>query len=232
MRPVITIFTEIDEKLNVNIRNTYINAVESTGGLPIVVPYIKSDESLETLIERCDGFIFSGGGDIDPKCYVEEKKPTCGDAEYNRDELEFRAFDSVFASGKPILAICRGIQLVNVCLGGTLYQDIPTEFETEIIHRQKEPDDAPSHEVNALENTPLYDLLKSKRVVANSFHHQAIKKLGDGLKITATADDGIIEGVYLPGERYFRAFQWHPERLVDIDEHNRLIFEDFINACR
>ena len=232
MRPIIAIFTEIDEKLNVNIRNTYINAVESTGGLPLIVPYLKSDESLETLIERCDGFIFTGGGDIDPRYYGEEKKPTCGDIEYNRDELEFRVFDSIFASGKPILAVCRGIQLVNVALGGTLYQDIPTELDTGMIHKQKEPEDAPSHEVNVLESTPLYELLKSKRVVANSFHHQAIKKLGNGLKIMATADDGIIEGAYIPGERYFRAFQWHPERLVDIDAHNRLIFEDFINACR
>ena len=127
--------------------------------------------------------------------------------------------------------MCRGIQLVNVCFGGTLYQDIPTELDTGMIHKQKEPEDAPSHEVNVLESTPLYELLKSKRVVANSFHHQAIKKLGDGLEIMATADDGIIEAVCFVGERYIRAYQWHPERLYVTDSLNRRLFCDFIEAC-
>ena len=231
MKPIIALFTEIDDKLNVNIRNTYINAIEGAGGLPLVVPYLKKFETVDALINACDGFVFTGGGDIEPKRYGHEKKDTCGGIEYYRDELEFRVFPSVFASGKPILAVCRGIQLVNVCFGGTLYQDIPTELDTNVIHKQKEPDDAPSHEVNVLENTPLYDLLKSTRITANSFHHQAIKDLGNGLEITALADDGIVEGVYLRGERYLMAYQWHPERLFDTDVHNRLVFEDFIKAC-
>ena len=231
MKPIIGILAEVDEDLTTAVKRNYISAVERSGGLPFVLPYVEDDEMLDGIVNACHGFFFTGGKDIDPARYGEVKKNNCGDTQPYRDDLEFRAFKKVFDSGKPILAICRGAQLVNAALGGTLYQDIPTEVNTELIHRQTEGEFEYSHEVNIKADTPLYMLVRAERIKANSFHHQAIKKLGNGLEVMATADDGIIEAVYHTGDQYIRAYQWHPERLFDKDEYNRGIFDDFIRNC-
>ena len=234
MKPIIGILAEVDENLVTSVKRNYISAIEKSGGLPFVLPYLEDNRILDGMIDVCHGFFFTGGKDIDPKRYSEEKKPTCDELQPNRDDLEFRAFEKIYASGKPILAICRGAQLVNTALGGKLYQDIPSEVNTELIHRQAEGEFEYSHSVNIKTDTPLYRLVGAERIKANSFHHQAIKKLGDGLEVMATADDGIIEAVYAvyqEGQRYLRAYQWHPERLFDKDEYNRRVFEDFIKNC-
>jgi putative glutamine amidotransferase len=176
--------------------------------------------------------VFSGGADVDPKRYGEEAKDTCAKIQYLRDELEFTALKIALEKNKPILAICRGSQLLNAFLGGTLYQDIPTERPSEISHKQDEPYSSPSHLIKINENTPLGALIGANTMLGNSMHHQAIKKLASGLEVMAVADDGLIEATYLPGYRYLRAYQWHPERLVEVNEHNKMIIEDFIAACR
>lgn len=232
MKPIIGILAEVDENLTTAVKRNYISAVERSGGLPLVLPYIEDDAILDGIVNVCHGFFFTGGKDIDPERYGEVKKKTCDDTQPYRDDLEFRAFKKVFDSGKPILAICRGAQLINVCLGGTLYQDIPTEVNTQLVHRQTEGEFEYSYDVNIMADTPLYALVGAERIKANSFHHQAIKKIGEGLKVMATADDGIVEAVYHSGQRYLRAYQWHPERLYCADEFNRSIFDDFINNCR
>ena len=232
MRPIIGLISDIDDDFSAQVYGSYPHAIEMVGGTPLLLPYIKNEETINHFIDICDGFLFTGGDDIEPCRYGEEKKETCGEIQVNRDELEFKVFKKVLESSKPILAICRGIQVVNVAFGGTLYQDIPTEYQTSILHRQSEPRTQPSHKVKVLENTPLSKLMGAERVNANSFHHQAVKVLGKGLKLMGVAEDGMVEAVYLPGERYLRAYQWHPERLVDTDEHNRSIFEDFIGACK
>ena len=118
-----------------------------------------------------------------------------------------------------------------MALGGTLYQDIPSELCVSISHRQSEPRFSPSHQVNVLTDTPLGDLMGKACITANSFHHQCIKALGNGLSVMATADDGIIEAVYSTEDRYLRAYQWHPERLYVSNSLNRSLFDDFIEAC-
>ncbi|MBQ3003645.1 MAG: gamma-glutamyl-gamma-aminobutyrate hydrolase family protein [Clostridia bacterium] len=232
MKPIIGIVTDIDNNLVTAVPDAYNHAIEQAGGTPIVLPYVRDEKTLAHFVALCDGFLFSGGADIDPRRYGEEVKETCGGIEPYRDEMEFLLFQKALNASKPILAICRGIQLVNAALGGTLYQDIPSEVHTEIAHRQTEPKFSPSHEVNVLADTPLHGLVHTDRIRANSFHHQAIKTLANGLKVMATADDGIIEAVWAPDHRYLRAYQWHPERLFEIDESNRKIFKDFIGACR
>lgn len=231
MRPLIGMLVEIDNELSAKVLNTYVHAIERTGGIPIPFPYVDEDETVDRLIDSCDGFLFTGGVDIDPVRYGEEAGEYIGDIQRHRDEFEFNVFQRVIKTSKPILAICRGAQLVNVALGGTLYQDIPSEVQTKISHRQSEPKFSFSHDVRIMPDTPLYEMMGTEQIHANSFHHQAIKALGKGLEVMAIAEDGIIEAVYLPGERYVRAYQWHPERLVDADTHNRMIFEDFIHAC-
>lgn len=231
MKPIIGILAEVADDLTTAVNNTYISAINASGGASVLLPYTTDDEAIDRFIDICDGFLFSGGADIEPERYGETPSPFCGVTRPYRDELDFKTFYKVMATDKPILAICRGLQLVNVALGGTLYQDIRTEVNTAMFHRQTEPATSPSHEVNVTPGTPLHTLMEKTRITANSFHHQAVKKLADGCKIMATADDGIIEAIYLDGERYLRAYQWHPERLCDINEDNHRIFDDFIKAC-
>ena len=232
MRPIIGVLAEVDAELNTRVQNSYIHAIEKAGGTPVLFPYVDENGTIERLVDICDGFVFTGGTDIFPKRYGEEAGEHLGELQENRDDLEFHFFQKVIKTSKPLLAICRGAQLVNVALGGTLYQDIPTELSTNIAHRQNEPKFSPSHDVKIVANTPLHEMMGTEKIKGNSFHHQAIKTLGKGLEIMAFAEDGIIEAVYLCGKRYIRAYQWHPERLFETDTQNRMIFEDFIHACK
>lgn len=229
---IIGILGVVDDEIITKLQNTYTKAIESAGGVPIIFPYVESEESLDAFVNICDGFLFTGGADIAPERYGEEKKSTCGSIHYYRDELEFNAFKKIYPTNKPIMAICRGEQFINVALGGTLYQDIPTEIPSGIPHRQSEDKDSPSHSVKIIRETPLWHLIAEERMTANSFHHQAIKTLGKNLSVMAFADDGIIEAVYSSEPRYLRAYQWHPERLFEKEKSNLALFSDFIEACR
>lgn len=232
MRPIIGVFAEVYDDLHTQMQSAYARAIECSGGVPFVLPYVDSNEAIEDFIVLCDGFFFTGGADIDPQSYGEARSPHCGESQPNRDALELRVFKKAIKTQKPILGVCRGAQLVNVALGGTLYQDLPSERSGNVAHRQAEPKDAPSHDVSVLADTPLYRLIGKARMRANSFHHQAIKQLGAGLAVMATADDGVIEAVYLQGQRYLRAYQWHPERIYEADLQNKHLFDDFVSACR
>lgn len=232
MKTIIGVSAAVNDSHSSIIRDFYIRAIYTAGGVPVLLPCVDDPETLDSYVSLCDGFFFTGGVDIDPARYGESVHEACGKIYPFRDEYELALFDRAIATPKPILGICRGIQLINVALDGTLYQDIPSERPSEVPHRQSEPETTPSHSVRVVVGTPLYELVGVDRMKANSFHHQALKTLGRGLRVMAEADDGIVEGVYLEGERYLRAYQWHPERLFETDAHNRLIFDDFINACR
>ena len=231
MKPIIGILGEVDAEKSTIVQTAYLNSIEKSGGAPILLPYVTEKETLERYVSLCDGFLFTGGGDVHPNRYGEAMKETCGTPDVMRDELELAVFASAYKAGKPILAICRGIQLVNVALGGTLYQDLPTEYPVKLFHRQKEPKFSPSHDVKIIENTPLHTLIGAEEMTANSFHHQAVKTIGEGLAVMAYSEDGIIEAAYGTGSSFLRAYQWHPERLADKNEQNRLLFEEFIKAC-
>ena len=225
---IIGILGVVDDEIVTRIQNTYIKAIEKFGGSPILLPYVERDESIDAFVSLCDGFLFTGGADIAPERYGETPKPTCGKVQKYRDELDFKAFYKAMKADKPILAICRGMQLVNAALGGTLYQDIPTEYETNMLHRQTEAVNEPSHAVNVITDTPLSAIAEGKTMIANSFHHQAIKDLAEGLAVTCEAEDGLIEGVYWTGDQYFRGYQWHPERLSANYLSNENVFAEFI----
>lgn len=231
MKPVIGVFTTVYNDGMHSIFTEYIESLAAAGGLPLIITYTDDNDSIRQLSELCDGFCFTGGVDIHPSYYGEEMLPECGDVQDKRDSLEMRAFPAVLASGKPILGICRGAQLVNVALGGTLYQDIPSQLGESFPHRQTEARLEHSHYARVLGDTPLAKLLGEGRVQINSFHHQAIKQLGEGLAVMAFADDGVVEAAYGVGEQYIRLYQWHPERLAHSDDGERALFEDFIRAC-
>jgi putative glutamine amidotransferase len=132
---------------------------------------------------------------------------------------------------KPILGICRGIQFINAALGGTLWQDIPSQFSDTITHCQKSPYDVPSHEVYIDNGTPLYELLKTKELPVNSYHHQGIRLLSDELKPMAKSPDGLVEAVYSPKHKFLWAVQWHPEFSYTKDDNSMNIFKEFIRHC-
>lgn len=231
MKPIIAITPDIDIDGNTKILKAYIEAIETAGGIPVLLPYTENIDTVISYIDICDGVCFTGGIDVDPKRYFEEKMMWCKDTQDNRDIFDLSVFALAKLKSKPIFAICRGAQLINVALGGMLYQDLAIETNTSIKHTQTEPKFSHSHEVKIIENTPLFGLLGKDRIKINSFHHQAIKELAEGLEVMALADDGIIEAIYMPKYPYLRAYQWHPERICQNDENQKKIFKDFISAC-
>ena len=232
MKPIIGILTEVDIDKNTRVLFPYVGAIEGSGGVPIVLPYCDSEETRDEFIKMCDGFLFTGGSDINPARYGEEVRNVYGSLMLYRDEMDFDMFYRAFESKKPILAICRGAQLANAALGGTLYQDIPTERPSNIQHRQLEAKNEHSHYASIVAGTPLHKLMGKEKIRINSFHHQALKTLGKGLVTMATADDGLIEAIYLDGEQYLAGYQWHPERLYYSDDYHKLIFDEFISHCK
>lgn len=232
MKPIIGLFAVIEDDKQTRMSNQYAKVIEDCGGIPIIFPYTEKEETLTGFMDICDGFCFTGGADISPSRYGEETKNTCGTLQPYRDDLDFRAFAKAITMKKPILAICRGMQLVNVAMGGTLYQDLPTEIPSQVLHRRGEHRYSLLHEVRVLDDTPLRALVKTERMQANSYHHQAVKTLGEGLVVMAVADDGIVEAFYAPDRPFLRAYQWHPEHLLATDENNLLIFGEFITACK
>ncbi len=231
MKPIIGVLGAIDEEFVLSVPGEYGRAIEKSGGLPLALPYIEDEATLRDFVALCDGFCFTGGMDVLPARYGEETSPLCGKVQEHRDALEFRIFEMILPTGKPLLAICRGAQVLNVAQGGTLFQDLPSQRPSPIHHRQTEEKFSPSHEVCALPDTPLHTLVGRERITANSFHHQAVKTLGKNLVPMAYADDGVIEAFYHSAHPYLRAYQWHPERLCDTSAHNRLVFDDFIKHC-
>ena len=231
-KPRIAVTQNINSDGTVSILPQYTLTLENAGADVVLLPYTDKPSEIIEMVKSVDGICFTGGADVDPKRYFEEKMSCCGETEDKRDLFELAVFFVATEENKPILGICRGMQLINVAMGGTLYQDILTEYVSDIAHIQKEGKFEHSHEVNVINGSPLYNLLGNERIKINSFHHQAIKKLAEGLDVMARADDGIIEAVYASEYKYLRAYQWHPERIYQIDKNQALIFEDFINACK
>ena len=230
--PIIGLFANIDNEKTASVYGAYSRAIECAGGLPVLLPWVEDEKTIASFLSMCDGIFFTGGADLDPERYGEEKKELCGALSPYRDAVEFAAMPIALQLDKPILAVCRGAQLLNAVCGGTLYQDIPSELSETLLHRQTEDKFSPSHAVDILPETPLFALVGKSRMAANSFHHQAMKKIGEGLCVMARASDGIVEAMYMPKKRYVRAYQWHPERLCMTDADNRILFENFVLAAK
>ena len=209
----------------------YLDSVTAAGGLPLMLPLTADPARLEQLAETLDGFVFTGGQDIDPALYHQPRHPGCGDPCPGRDAMEARLFPLVEARRKPILGICRGLQILNVLRGGTLYQDLPAQHPSEVCHRQAPPYDRPSHTVQILADTPLARLLKTEALPVNSCHHQAIQAPAPGLLPMALSPDGLIEAVCDPAYPFLWAVQWHPEFSYRTDEASRKIFAEFLAHC-
>lgn len=234
MRAVIGVIPLFDEeKDSIWMVPGYMEGIRAAGGLPVILPLKADEEEIKQICGMCDGFLFTGGHDVDPALYGAERSGQCGQPNHDRDFLEKRVFAYALQEDKPVFGICRGIQLINALCGGTLYQDLPTEYKgtKEVEHHMNPPYDIPCHEVTILENTPLSMLLNRLTIKVNSYHHQAIKELAAALKPMAVSEDGLIEAVYMPDKKFIQAVQWHPEFIYLKDEDARKLFKSFVSAC-
>lgn len=213
----------------------YETAIRLAGGEPRRLEIGRDDP--DEVIRSVHAVLLPGGGDVDPSYYGEPRHPTFEGPETGRDELEIALANRVREVDMPLLAICRGIQLLNVARGGSLIQDIPDQVPGALTHVRREPADSIAHDVRVEQQSQLAALLRASApdravtLAVNSRHHQAIKRLGDGLVVTATASDGVIEAVEDPAMRFCVAVQWHPENFHRTGEFSAL-FRGFIEACR
>jgi len=232
--PLIGITTSITtttkpERAYVN--SAYVNAIQQAGGVPLLLPPQLSGVSLARLGRGMHGLLLTGGGDIDPALFGEAAHPTLYEVAPARDTLECAVVATAIERQLPILAVCRGIQVLNVALGGTLFQDVGTDPGTEISHGQREARDQPTHKVKVKPGSRLAETLGSDEIEVNSMHHQAVKDLGTGLDAVAWAPDSIIEGVEsTDASRFVLGVQWHPEELCGHSEPARRLFAAFVTA--
>jgi putative glutamine amidotransferase len=235
--PLIGITTSITvgtvpERAYVN--GAYLRAVQEAGGIPVLLTPHFTPEVQAALWQRLDGLVLTGGGDIEPARFGEARHPAVDEVSPARDELEIDLTRRAVADAVPLFAICRGIQVLNVALGGTLVQDLPSEWPDALPHSQKAPRTQPTHVVKVMgEGTHLDRVLGALELDVNSMHHQAIKQLGEGLREVAWAPDGVVEGVEMPGDdRFVLGVQWHPEELVAHDQAARNLFTAIVDAAR
>ena len=198
----------------------YCKAIEGSGANYRILKWSTAKEDIRDYITSCDGFIFTGGNDIEPSRYGEQMIPECDETLPERDDFELTFFPAVLESRKPVLAICRGCQLLNVAFGGSLWQDIPAQVKNTYQHQPSPVELIAERTHNAVivQNTKLHEILNTSKMKVNSMHHQAIKDLGAGLTLSAVSTDGIPEGFELSGHPFLIAVQWHPEWLFPQDD--------------
>ncbi|WP_248924100.1 gamma-glutamyl-gamma-aminobutyrate hydrolase family protein [Paenibacillus hamazuiensis] len=211
----------------------YMKGIEDAGGIPVMLPLTSNKEIILTIANTFDGFLFTGGHDVNPEMYGEKAEDVCGELCHERDVMEEILFRQAVELDKPAFGICRGLQLFNALLGGTLYQDLPTQLRTEttVAHKQQPPYNKPAHKVYIDKENALYRIVNAESLEVNSYHHQGIKKLSEQLLAVAQAEDGLIEAVVMPQKRFILAVQWHPEFSYTTDRHNFRLFEEFVGAC-
>ena len=221
------------DRYDSNVLGEYALAITRAGGLPVLVPNEFPLDDIPQLLNNLHGILLSGGGDIYPDLYgvtddVHSKKKSRA-----RDRLEKALVEKAIEMDLPILGICRGHQMINAALGGTLFTDLASQYTTEVEHSQptsQEPDYL-VHEVEIFPGTHLAQIIGKPAIRVNSRHHQAIRQLAHGFVVTARAIDGLIEGIELPGKRFCMGVQWHPESLPESEEHHA-IFSAFVIAAR
>jgi putative glutamine amidotransferase len=214
----------------------YLEAIKSAGGEPVEISLRLAAPELSQLAHSLDGFVLPGSpSDVDPGQYGTPRHAKCADSDPGREHIDFALLDHAFTEHKPVLAICYGIQSLNVFLGGSLIQDIASEWPTTIQHSWDRTSGAPEpfHAALAEPDTRLYELARAGELRVNSSHHQAIRKAGRGLRVAARAPDGIIEAVEWIGDaNWVTGVQWHPERMFETDRVARSVFETFVSAAR
>ena len=223
--------TERDEPY---MRPAFLKAVRHAGGIPVILPLDLTEADLAQLLEGADAVLFTGGPDVHPFFFGEETQAHCGNVCLRRDELELALLRLAMEAKKPILGVCRGVQILNIGLGGDIYQDIPSQFKEEfpIAHTQPFAYDIPSHTVSVTPGTLLARIAQNSVIKVNSMHHQAVRRVAPGLTASGHAPGGLVECVEKPDYPFFIGVQWHPEYLWEQDEAAARVFGMFVEAAR
>jgi putative glutamine amidotransferase len=214
-----------DEEGRMCIMPAYLNALWTQGAVGTLLPYRTDETFIAEAVEYFDGFMLCGGDDIDPTLYGEQNLGLSKNVCSSRDRFERALFPAAYAADKAILGICRGEQIINVAMGGSLYQHIDN-------HLQSAPKNERLQKTRIENGSLLHKIIGKDEILVNSFHHQNINKLGEGLVCNAMSEDGYIEAVHAPEKRFCLAVQWHPEISAHTDEDSNKIFEAFVKACR
>ena len=211
----------------------YVNSIIKTGFYPVIFPYKIDNKSIDEYLDILCGIVLCGGADVSPERYGETHHAKLGQLTPERDELEFSLFNEAMKRNMPILGICRGFQLINAALGGTLYQDFESEHPSEIAHSipgEEVEAYKKRHKINIVDNTPASMWFDGQEKSVNSFHHQGVNKLASDLIASSYAPDGIVESYYSKKYKNIIAVQWHPER--EGNTVSERIFKDFTNLCK
>ena len=234
MHPVIgiTCTTTDSNSASHGIGVNYINAVEHAGGTPILLPLIQSDSCTAQFLGLIDGLLLSGGVDVDPFLYGEESQPKMGAINVDKDRVEMLLAPKALEMDMPILAICRGIQMLNVAAGGTLYQDLSMNSKPVLKHRQDAPRWHGTHAIHVESGSQLMDILGHPTIRVNTFHHQAVKDVASGFMVSAVADDGIIEGIESLHHTFVVGVQCHPEGMWENNPSIANLFIEFVEAAK
>ncbi len=219
-----------DEKQSYWMLPGYMKALELCGALPIMLPLTDNEEELDAAYGICDGILLTGGHDVSSAMYGEKPGEHMGATCSLRDQMESYLFGKALEEDKPVLGICRGIQFMNAFLGGTLYQDLDTEYDSKIEHHMAPPYDRPAHKVTVMENTMLADIIGAGEHEVNSYHHQAVKKVSDKVTVLAVSEDSLVEAISVDGKRFIVGIQWHPEFSYEKDENSRKIVQAFVDS--
>jgi len=210
----------------------FVNAVHKAGGLPVIIPIGIPGRYANRVFKLLHGIVLAGGGDVDPNLYADLITRSAKMVEPKKDRTEIDLFNLAFNKNIPVLGICRGAQLINVALDGTLYQDITGQIRMAIDHDPDYPKDENVHEIVVEKDTKLHKALGETSMWVNSWHHQAIKLHGKGLVVSARATDGVIEAIEHPNKRWVVGVQWHPELTWHNDKAQAALFNTFVEACK
>ncbi|HSJ39011.1 MAG TPA: gamma-glutamyl-gamma-aminobutyrate hydrolase family protein [Planococcus sp. (in: firmicutes)] len=231
-KPVIGITARVEKDQTYTLDPVYGQAIIKSGGLPLIVPIVDK-EDIPLLCERLDGLIVTGGGDINPLLYGEEPHPSLGAVYPGSDLYEKELILEFLKLDKPFMGMCRGLQMLNVALGGTNYQDLEAEFEGKLNqHLQLAMRTHRTHTVELEEDSRLYEIMGEKKFHVNSFHHQGVNKVSDKLKVVARAADGLVEALESVDYQFVLGIQWHPEEFaLQGDQASINIFDRFVEEC-
>lgn len=211
----------------------YCHAVEDVGGIPLVLPFMKSPSARRQILRGVDGLVITGGNfDIHPSYYGEKPIKALGEIKQQRTDFELELVSLALQRDLPLLGICGGAQAINVALGGSLYQDISTQFPNAGQHQQGTKIEIGGHRIRIHAGTQLRQIVRRQSLEVNTTHHQAVKRLGKGLVVNATAEDGLIEGIESPHHAFVLGVQWHPEAFGRKPISQRRIFSSFVSMCR